>query len=180
MGIRRVVTGHDQNGKAVVIFDGEAENVSRPPARAGLAIHNFWWQEGTPAPLAGNAETTDREIGLLPPKNGSIFRIIEYPPDKNWIGKMGAEGAAADFAHMGAAHVQDRSATRRHPGMHKTETLDYAVILKGEIVMLLDEEEVALSAGDVVVQRGTNHAWNNRSDESCWIMFVLIDGSFDS
>jgi naringenin degradation protein FdeH len=177
--VRRVVTGHDDEGKAVVIFDGETPNVVRPENRPGVAINNLWWVTEAPARLAGNAETTDREIGLLPPPRGSVFRVIEFPPEAGWIDKIDRAAAKASFAGLGAAGVADASETPPHPLMHRTETIDYAIILSGEIHMVLDHSEVALKAGDTVVQRGTNHAWSNRSDRPCRIAFILIDGVFD-
>jgi len=177
-GVRRVVTGHDASGKAVIIADGEAPNTVEPPNRPGVQINNLWWNAGSPAPLAGNAETTDRVIGLLPPEDGSIFRIIEFSPEAGWIGRVDRAAAHRSFAGLGAGEVADASDRPPHPLMHRTETLDYAVILTGEITMVLDDTEVLLKAGDAVVQRGTNHAWSNRSDTPCRIMFVLIDGDF--
>jgi quercetin dioxygenase-like cupin family protein len=109
---------------------------------------------------------------LHPPTNGTIFRTVEFEPeDPEVIRKI--DGKAA-FAEMGAAHNVVEGA--RHPYMHRTDSVDYAVILSGEIDMLLDDSEVHLKAGDVVVQRGTNHAWANRGTESCIIAFVLVDG----
>lgn len=175
MGVRRVVTGHDQHGKAVVVSDGAASNVVRPSHRPGVAIHNIWVIDGAPAEIDGPKETTDRTIGLLPPENGSVFRVIEFPPEKDWIDTVDSDAARAAWESVGAADVGDTEKPP-HPLMHKTDTVDFAICLEGEIVMVLDESEVLIRAGDTVVQRGTNHAWSNRSDAVCKMMFVLIDG----
>jgi len=175
MGVRRVVTGHDARGKAVVVSDAEASNVVRPSHRPGVAIHNIWVVDDAPAPIEGPEETTDRTIGLLPPANGSVFRVIEFPPEKDWIDSVDPSAAKAAWESIGAGHVGDTDAPP-HPLMHKTETVDYALCLEGEIVMVLDDSEVLIKAGDTVVQRGTNHAWSNRSSAVCKMMFVLIDG----
>ena len=98
--------------------------------------------------------------------------------DRPWHNAANDRAAAdATFASMGAAHNRDPNA--RHPNMHKTDSLDYIILLQGEVTLILDEGEVDMKALDVVVQRGTNHAWSNRSDKPCEVMFVLIDGSFD-
>ena len=179
--IRRVVTGHDSRGKAIVIADGETPNVVRPPARPGVAIHNFWVASETPASVAGNADTATpgRKIGLEPPAGGHVFRVVDFPPEKGWIDKVDRAAAQASFAALGAGHAADASVKPPHPLMHKTKTIDYAVVLTGEIYLVLDESEVLVKTGDVIVQRGTNHAWSNRSDKPCSVAFILIDGKFD-
>ncbi len=177
MGVRRVVTGQDENGKAIVVSDGDAANVVRPPHRGGVAIHNLWLLDGAPARVFGPEETTDCEIGLLPPANGSVFRVIEFPPEKGWIDKVDADAVKAAWDSIGAGHVRDRSRPP-HPYMHRTETVDFALCLEGEIHLVLDDSEVLIRTGDTVIQRGTNHAWSNRSDAVCKMMFVLVNGTF--
>lgn len=178
-GIRRVVTGHDTRGKAIVIFDEETPNVFKPPARPGVAINNIWRVHESPASLAGNEDTTTGTIGLEPPKNGSVFRVINFPPEKGWIDKVDRAAAQASFAALGAKHAADTSEKPPHPLMHRTESIDYGLVLEGEIWLVLDESEVLLKAGDTFVQRGTNHAWSNRSDKPVLMLYVLIDGKFD-
>jgi mannose-6-phosphate isomerase-like protein (cupin superfamily) len=138
--VRRVVTGHDENGRAIVAIDEPAANlVSRRPGHASYVI---WSNDETPA---DNDETHDaglRDVADCAAK-GAIFRVIEYAP-----------GVA--------------------PRMHRTMTIDYAVVLSGEIVMRLDDSEVTLRAGDCLVQRGTIHDWINVTNEPCVIAFVLI------
>ncbi len=170
--IRRLVTGHDANGKAICVSDGVATNILERPARPGVALTNLWQTEVTPAPIDGPTETVDGPLILHPPKNGTIFRIVEFAPeDPEQLETL--DGRAA-FADMGAADAIDENA--RHPFMHKTETVDYAVILEGEIYLLLDDTEYLMKAGDTVVQRGTNHAWSNRGTALCRIAFILVDG----
>lgn len=169
---RRVVTGHDENGVAVVDSDEIASHFLQRPNRPGVTLTNFWLSDGSPAEYDGPAETCGGPFILHPPRDGSVFRCVEFlPEDPEVLARL--DGRAA-FAEMGAgANVVEGA---RHPFMHRTDSLDYAVILSGEIYMLLDETEVLLKAGDVVVQRGTNHAWSNRGSEPCVIAFVLIDG----
>ena len=178
MNVRRVVTGHDKDGKAIVIFDGDTPSVIKPEGRPGVEFHTIWRIESAPAMVFGPEETTDCKIGLLPPANGSVFRIIQFPPEAGWIEKMDTETTSQAWASVGAEQVGDTSTTAPHPLMHRTETVDYAVCLAGEIYLVLDNSEVLIKAGDAVVQRGTNHAWSNRSDQPCRMMFVLVDGTF--
>ncbi|QDG78765.1 cupin domain-containing protein [Labrenzia sp. PHM005] len=169
---RRVVTGHDENGVAVVESDNIATHRLQRPNRPGVTLTNFWLSASTPAEYDGPTETCDGPFILHPPKGGSVFRVVEFmPEDPEVLAKL--DGKAA-FAEMGAgANIVEGA---RHPFMHRTDSVDYAVIMTGEIYMLLDEDEVLLKAGDVVVQRGTNHAWSNRGTEPCSIAFILVDG----
>lgn len=169
---RRVVTGHDENGVAVVVSDADAAHILERENRPGVRLTNFWISNGTPAEYDGAEETCTGDFILHPPGGGSVFRCVEFGPEDPEV--MARIDGKAAFAEMGAADnvVEDA----RHPYMHRTDSVDYAIILKGEIDMLLDETEVHLKAGDVVIQRGTNHAWANRGSESCIIAFVLVDG----
>jgi len=177
MGVRRIVTGHDESGKAIVVSDGDASNVVRPENRPGVAIHNLWVIDSSPARVFGAEETTERKIGLLPPANGSVFRIIDFPPEKGWIDQIDRDAAHAAWESIGAGNVGDTDRAPPHPLMHRTETVDYAVCLEGEMYLVLDDSEVLVRKGDTVVQRGTNHAWSNRSEAVCRMMFVLVDGT---
>jgi len=164
---RRVVTGHDASGKAVVLIDGAAPNAKLRKA-TGLTSTLLWVTDESPAELSGDTDKADREIGVAPPPRGSIFRVVDFPP----AAEFGAVDSAAMLREMGIAAGHGGA---RHPGMHRTKSIDYAVVISGEIEMLLDDSEVHLKAGDVLVQRGTNHAWMNRGREDCRIAFVLID-----
>lgn len=171
---RRVVTGHDANGVAVIESDTVASQYLERPNRPGVRLTNFWIERGSPAEYDGPTETCSGDFVLHPPKLGSTFRCVEFlPEDPDVIAKV--DGRAA-FGEMGAsANIVEGG---RHPYMHRTDSLDYAIVLTGEIWMLMDteEEDVLLKAGDVVIQRGTNHAWANRGTEPCVIAFVLVDG----
>ena len=168
--IRRVVTGHDAQGRAVVIMDGAAANVLHRPSRPGVALTDLWATSGTPAAQTGG-DPVDRPVVLHPPPGGTVFRIIQFDPEDPGA-LVHADGATA-FAAMGATGAVVAGA--RHPYMHRTDTVDYAVVLQGSITMLLDDADVELSAGDVVIQNGTNHAWANRGPAPCLMAFVLID-----
>ena len=170
--IRRVVTGHNAGGKSVFVMDGPAPHVyCRTPGSA--VVTELWETRGTPADNRGNDEVTDRPFRLHPPKNGSVFRIIEYPPDSVRLAALKKEEVMGDDGS--GRHAATDRGNPRHAGFHKTNSVDYAIVLSGEIYALMDEGEVLLKAGDVLVQRGTNHAWSNRTDAPAYLAFVLID-----
>jgi mannose-6-phosphate isomerase-like protein (cupin superfamily) len=168
-GIRRVVTTHDKAGRAVVGFDGIA-SVSGGEPELGVESITLWVTDGTPADISGSKDTRGAKVGIPPPKNGSIFRIVDFHPtpnaddlDPNFLAKIVGQKRAPG------------AKPPRHPGMHRTRSIDYLAVLSGEIDMLLDEGEVHLKAGDVMVQRGTLHAWVNRGKEVCRIAAAMID-----
>jgi hypothetical protein len=167
--IRRVVTGHDAKGRSVILSDGLSPHVLTIPGRTDFALTNLWVTDTSPANNGGKADAAARPVVLEPPAGGSIFRVVEFPPEK----APGGFDRKAAFAAMGADHAMDPDASR-HPGMHKTDTVDYAIVLSGEIWALMDEGETLLKAGDCLVQRGTNHAWSNRSNQPCLVAFILI------
>ena len=171
---RRVVTGHDESGKAIVVSDAVATQFLERLSRPGVRLTNFWIERGTPAEYDGPAETCTGDFVLHPPPMGSTFRCVEFLPEDPEVMKT-LDGKAA-FGEMGASASIVEGA--RHPFMHRTDSLDYAIVLTGEIWMMMDdkEDDLLLKAGDVVIQRGTNHAWSNRGTEPCVIAFVLVDG----
>ncbi len=169
---RRVVTGHDNKGVAIIESDEAATQILQRPNRPGVTLTNFWLSDGTPTEYDGEVETCTGPLILQPPENGSVFRCVEFlPEDPEVLGTLDGKSA---FAEMGAADNIVENA--RHPFMHRTNSVDYTVILSGEIYMMMDEDDVLLKAGDMVVQRGTNHAWSNCGTEPCVIAFVLVDG----
>jgi mannose-6-phosphate isomerase-like protein (cupin superfamily) len=174
-----VVTGHDSNGKAVVVSDGPAP-VHTNPLRPGQRSDEVWKTSAMPIPI-GRVEpdpvTGKRQ--LHPAPHGTMFRISEVPPESDAIRSMTPEQAREAFRASGAEEASTWGRGGRHPLMHRTETVDYAVVLEGEITLLLDNEDVKLRAGDVVIQRGTSHAWSNRSGKPVKMLYVLIDGKFD-
>ena len=161
--VRRVVTGH-RGTKSVVLFDSAAPNQKLRQA-SGLVSTLLWVTDERPADVSGSADRSLREIGVPPPPKGSIFRVVDFPPEG------GTRSREAVLKEMGVADTGGA----RHHAMHKTPSTDYAVVIEGEIDMLLDDSEVHLVAGDVLVQQGTNHAWVNRGREPCRIAFILVD-----
>jgi quercetin dioxygenase-like cupin family protein len=138
--LRRVVTGHDNAGKAIVTIDEQVKNIAS--ARPGAIACVVWSTQGFPVSNEGDGDESTRKVGTTL-DNGSVLRVVEFSPG-----------------------VQRR--------MHRTDSIDYAVIIAGEIDMELDDSTVHLKAGDVLVQRGTIHNWVNRGTAPCTIAFILI------
>lgn len=178
--VRRVVTGHDETGKAVVLSDGAPPHVTRPEYQPGLAFHELWSTHAAPVPVAATEnEPTDIHRDTHPPANGTVIRIVDIPPEGQEGPDFDKETARKLFEKVGLAENAEHTIPGRHPLMHRTESIDYGVVLEGQIVLLLDEEEVVLNPGDLVVQRGTIHAWTNRTDQITRMLFILVDGTFD-
>jgi len=141
IAIRRVITGHDPGGRAVVQIDGDISNASS--SRVGVTSCVAWSTQGFPANNDGLHDPT-QAVYQTTLDNGSIFRVVRYEP-----GVL--------------------------PRRHRTDSIDYAVVMSGKIDMEMDDGiTTTLNAGDVLVQRGTVHNWNNRYSEDCLIAFVLI------
>jgi len=167
--VRRLVTGHRADGQSTVLLDGAAPNVKQ--RQAGNASTLLWVTDETPARVSGGEDRAAREIGVPPPRCGTIFRLAEFPP--------GVGGEVRDNETMlrdfGIGPDVKRGHPPRHPAIHRTRSLDYVVVLEGEIDLLLDDRDVRLTAGDVIVQQATNHAWINRGTVTCRLAMVFID-----
>ncbi len=174
--VKRFITGHNAAGKSILIGDDPAHNVSIPaPMVPELAMTNLWVTQQAPANAHGNPDPTDGPMPLAPPRNGTIFRIVEFPPDASFMSKLSQQVLDDAWDNIGHEQKPNENTKPPHPFMHKTDTVDYAIVLSGEIYLILDESEHLMQTGDVAIQRATNHAWSNRSDQSCRVAFVLID-----
>jgi quercetin dioxygenase-like cupin family protein len=144
---RRVVTGHDADGRSMILSDGP---VPKSHAVSDAVFHEVWSTRETPAPLRRDeaADPTTRPLRTPPDPGGTVIRIVDLQP-------------------------------RAASPMHRTESVDYGIVLDGEVHLVLDDgSETRLAPGDVVVQRGTDHAWENRTDSVARIAFILVDGTF--
>lgn len=176
---RRVVTGHDAAGRAIIQSDA-------PPTRVqvlsgnGPTFYEVWNTRETPARIdRAGGEPHEAQLTLAPPRHGTRIRVLDIPPETDAMATIDAATARQHFAEIGAAGASTHGAgPSRHPYMHRTESIDYGIVLEGEITLLVDEGETTVRAGDIVVQRGTNHGWANRSGRNCRIAFILIDGAF--
>jgi hypothetical protein len=154
--IRRLVTGVDENGRSMFTDDAAASHLQVVANTPTYVVTNLWRHETVPVDNAGPADDgLAGEVALPPPPGGSVFRTVEFPPDSHWVGRPDAP--------------TDQT--------HATPSLDYALVLSGEIWAVVDTEERLMRAGDVLIQRGTRHAWSNRSDAPCLVAFVLIAGN---
>ena len=172
--VRRIVVA-DENDKSRALMDGPAPDVRTDPARPGFASTRIWLTRETPARISEVRDPTTAGHALEPPAGGSVCRVVTFPPDASWSGKVGAKEVQDYFGAMGSPGASTYGPNTPHPYMQKTRTLDFCLILEGEITLVLDKEEVQLKAGDTVVQRGTSHAWSNRSGRPCVIAFSSHD-----
>jgi uncharacterized cupin superfamily protein len=168
--VRRIVVV-DEGEKSKTLVDGPSPDVRIDPARPGFSSTRIWVTDRTPARMKDVRDTLDAPHTLEPPAGGSVCRVVTFPPDAAWKGKVGAKEVQAYFAAMGSPGASTYDSKALHPYMQKTRTLDFCLILDGEITLVLDTQEVHLKAGDTVVQRGTSHAWANRSGRPCTIAF---------
>lgn len=141
---RRIITGHDKSGAAVLAEDAPCPHAY--PITGGVVTTEFWCHTGSPDNSADYADPITADVAIAPPREGSVLRIVEFP------------------AHPDV-----------EPYQHTTASLDYCIVLEGEIYAIVGNEETLLRAGDVLIQRGTLHSWANRADAPCRVMFVLID-----
>ena len=169
---RRIIADHDEHGKAIITVDGPAPN-QKTRDSTGITSTVLWATTNTPADASRGGDPSLTFAGVAPPVNGSVCRIVEFPPVKD--GGKGVDNEAM-LKEMGIHHDPGKPAPR-NPFMHRTRSIDYAICLEGEIDMLLDDTEVKMKAGDVLIQKATNHAWVNNSNAPCRICFVLIDSN---
>jgi mannose-6-phosphate isomerase-like protein (cupin superfamily) len=167
--IRRVVTKIDSTGKSVVMFDSQIPLTSGNAP--GRPLARLWVTQNYPADFSWSEDSGAIPTGLPPPKNGTHFVIVDYMPTPASVENLPMD----TVMKVVGADVPKRGLPPRHPLMHRTRTVDYAIVLSGEIVMLLDEGEVHLKAGDVLIQQATNHAWINRGKVPCRVAFVMMD-----
>jgi hypothetical protein len=174
---RRVVVV-DENDRSKAIADGPSPDVREDPARPGFTSSRIWVTRRTPVPLKGLRESLHLPHTLEPPAGGSVCRVVTFPPDDTFMRKVGAKEVQSYFESMGSPGASTYSKDAPHPYMQKTRTLDFCFVIEGEITLVLDTEEVNLEAGDTVVQRGTNHAWSNRSGRACVVVFSSHDATY--
>ncbi len=156
--VRRVVTGLSESGRSTILMDSEVGNLIEDSdgAERPLALAELWCTAESPIDNRGTRDQARPRFELLPDVQGSLLRFFEVPPEPPGTAKPG-------------------TGAERHPGFHATDTLDYIVVLDGEVVAMLEEGETLLRAGDVIIQRGTNHAWSNRSNRPCRMVAVMLD-----
>ena len=177
--IHRVVTGHDPDGAAIVASNGPLPRVVALQAIPGTVFHEVWSTTGSPARLDNGRDPTLGDLRLPPPKSGTRIRFVDIPPDTEDFLQRGAAGMKDAFSEIGDVAASTVEAASPHPLMHRTQSVDYGIVIHGELTLVLDDSQVLLKPGSVVVQRGTNHAWANRSGAVCRMLFLLIDGAYE-
>lgn len=176
---RRVVTGHDSEGQAIVLSDAPPTRVQQIGGPSGPTFFEVWNTREIPVLIdRQSGEPFESGLVLAPPKGGTRIRVMDFPPEGDEIRRLTATEAAEKFSEMGGKEASQTGTGAPHPLMHRTQTLDYGIVLEGELTLILDRGETTIRAGDIIIQRGTNHAWANRTDKNCRVAFVLIDGQY--
>lgn len=174
--VRRIITGHDAHGNSMIIEDAPSPHVLENSAQEGRGLTDLWRTFSAPADNNSRSDAADTQVTLVPPANGSVFRFFQIRP-KAWDSDLSDEERyrrdAENFAKMGASGAHDDKSGQ--VGMHKTNTVDYIILLSGKVTMILDHGEVNMEPLDVMIQRGTNHAWVNYTDEPAILAGILID-----
>ena len=177
--ITRIVTGHAADGRAVVAEAGPLPTVVELQSIPGTVFHEVWATTGSPAPVDNGPDPTLGPLSLPPPPDGTRIRFVDIPPDTEDFLRTGAARMGEAFHEIGDRNASTVRAASPHPLMHRTESVDYGLVIDGEMTLVLDDGEVLLKPGSVVIQRGTNHAWANRSGKVCRMLFVLVAGRYD-
>lgn len=168
---RRVLTAIDDDGLSYIVEDGPSPAEFVLPGSTYRST-NIWRTHAAPGDIAAPDDIAAHR-GVLPPDRGTVIRVIDMPP----IGDATPEQRAAmvkavfDALYPDARHQEG---SERSAGMHTTDTIDYAIVLQGEVVAVMDRDETVLRAGDILIQRGTAHSWENRGAAPCRVVFVLI------
>ena len=162
--IRRIITGHDENGTAIIVADEACPHVD-----SILGLENFatteLWTTAVPADNSAAVDPVTLPHRIAPPENGAVFRIVEFPPDRTFRDALRPDQVLTEGGgKSGGSQL-----------LHRTRSVDFAIIVSGDIWCVMDEGEVLMHPGDVMIQRGTNHDWQNRSQEPARVAFVLID-----
>jgi mannose-6-phosphate isomerase-like protein (cupin superfamily) len=165
---RRVVTRLDESGKAVVMIDERAPVVA---TRSANGTADIWATTRSPAQISFAEDLGKTKLGISPPHNGTSFRVVDFAPTSAAVNRLPVD----TVMKLVGNDAPKRGLPPKHPMMHRTRSVDYAVVISGEIELMMDEGAVTLKPGDVVVQQATNHAWINRGNDYARVVFVLVD-----
>jgi len=167
--VRRVIIGQNQNDESHIVEDSQAKDIDHFITGVEEAVSINLWATGNHRPNLN--ETTDpakKGIPFLPAKNGTVFRICDIPPDASYLQRL-------DDILLNNQKISDEQKALKHPLMHKVDALSYAIVLEGEVTLIVDQGETKLKAGDVIIDRGSHHAWSNHTNSVCRMLFVLLD-----
>ncbi|MBS0654452.1 MAG: cupin domain-containing protein [Verrucomicrobia bacterium] len=167
--VRRVVIAQDTDNQSTIVEDSNAKDIDHfiTGVQEAASI-NIWATSKTAPALEDTGDPTLSGIPFLPSKNGTILRICDIPPDSRYIHRL-------DEILLNNQKISAEQKLMKHPLMHKVDCLIYAVVLEGEVTLILDKDQTKLKSGDVIVDCGSNHAWSNHTDHVCRILFVLLD-----
>jgi mannose-6-phosphate isomerase-like protein (cupin superfamily) len=177
MKVKRVVTGRNSSGESVFVSVGDAPCTHDFVAIPGMSVTQLWSTLENPAIPATVSDPTAAIRSIVPGVGGTQFMFVAFPPDRIMM-SPDFNPAAAGAENLKHAPGLAERFEMDNPGMHTTDTVDYGIVLKGEVSLELDGGRVEhLRAGDVVIQNGTRHAWRNSGNEPALIAFVLIGAS---
>lgn len=175
--MRRIVTGHDKDGKSIIVFESEPPNITKMESLPGMELIRLWGTKGVPKIGSDIADPTINQSNMIPGPGNTHFAITRLPSQAE-VSKAIEMGITAEkfrreylekAKDLAESHEQD------NPGKHTTSTVDYVVVLMGEVELELDEgRRVQLSSGDVVIQNGTRHSWRNLGDGPCYLASVMV------
>jgi mannose-6-phosphate isomerase-like protein (cupin superfamily) len=177
--IHRVVTGHDPRGKSIISSNGPLSTIREIEAIPGMIFHEVWEMSGVPLVADNGADPTPGPLSHQAPANGNRIRFVDFPPDESYLAEAEARMKAL-FREVDDVTALTVKADSPHPMMHRAEAVDYAVVIEGHMTLVLDDSEVDLGPGSVVVQRGANHAWANRSGQMSRMLFVQLSARYHS
>lgn len=176
--IHRVVTGHDADGRAIFAINGPLSTIRELESIPGMIFHEVWETSGTPPIVDNGTDPTPGPLAHQAPKNGNRIRFVDFPPDESYLDQ--AESRMKElFKEVNDISALTVKADSPHPMMHRSEAIDYCIVISGEMTLVLEDSEVRLTPGSVVIQRGTNHAWANRSGKMCRMLYIQIDGQYE-
>ena len=178
--ITRIITGHTDDGRSILTEVGPLPKVVEISAIPGTIFHEVWSTTASPAPVSNGPDPTLGPLVLPPPAGGTRIRFVDIPSDTVEFLQTGAKRMGEAFEEIGDKAASTVKENSPHPLMHRTESVDYGIVIEGEMTLVLDDGEVLLKPGSVVIQRGTNHAWANRSGKTCRMLFVLVAGTYDT
>lgn len=172
-----VVTGHDEQGNAVIASDAPPRIY--PAKKFFTTFYEIWHEDKIPCAVKRDMRDTETELNHPPPRNGVRIRMHDFEPVGDRVKNLSYEEIREHFAEAGSEDAVPPPDKWKHAFMHRTESIDFGIMVEGELTLIMEEGERLLRPGDVVVQVGTNHSWENRSESMARICFVLLDGDYD-
>lgn len=176
--IHRVITGHDADGKAIFTSNGPLSTIRELESIPGMIFHEVWEMSGTPPVIDDGADPTPGPLAHQAPNNGNRIRFVDFPPDESYLAEAEARMKGL-FNEVNDVAAFTGKGDSPHPMMHRAEAIDYCIVIEGEMTLVLDDSEVLLKPGSVVVQRGANHAWANRSGRMCRMLYIQINAQYE-